>query len=113
IQTARKVESKVEFWEVEPHQELLGNRDPDEAYLAGTPGEKYILYFTDGGEVTLDLRDWDQHFEVSWVSIATGVIDETADLVGSQWTPIRSPDQGGWVAAITKNNALFPEETAK
>ena len=55
IRAARILESKIKFWDVTPHLELLSDRESDEAYLAARPGESYALYFTDGGSVTLDL----------------------------------------------------------
>lgn len=57
IAAVRKAETMIEFWDVEPHMELLGKREKDEAYLAAQPGEQYLLYFTDGGSVDLDLSD--------------------------------------------------------
>ncbi|MGQ9731332.1 MAG: hypothetical protein ACUVX8_08635, partial [Candidatus Zipacnadales bacterium] len=49
IRAARKVESLVRFWDIEPHMELLSNRQDNEAYLACNPGHQYVLFFTDAG----------------------------------------------------------------
>ena len=54
---ARKLESLIKLWEVEPANHLLSDRADNEAYLAAQPGQAYALYFTDGGSVGLDLQE--------------------------------------------------------
>lgn len=77
---ARKAESLIPFWDVEPRLDLLGNRESDETYLAAKPGERYLLYFTDGGSATLTLPPG--MFELRWVSVQTGNGGATAELSG-------------------------------
>ena len=47
----RKLESLVKLWDVEPANELLNDREANQAYLAARPGLAYVLYFADGGAV--------------------------------------------------------------
>lgn len=103
IGAARKVESRVKFWDVAPHMELLSDRESDEAYLAAKPGEAYIVYFTDGGAVGLDLSGHDGSFEGRWVNIATGEWGETFTLTGGAIVEVSAPGSGGWAAGITRN----------
>jgi hypothetical protein len=102
IAAARKLESRVPLWDVTPHQELLGDREEDEAYLAAKPGEKYALFFTDVGEVQLDLTNCTGTFELNWINVATGSWGnaETRDAGGN--VTVTAPGPGPWVAAITK-----------
>ena len=72
IRAARHAASLVPFWEITPHQELLKDRENDEAYLAARPGEQYVLYFTDGGSVGLDLTRHTGRFRITWINIAAG-----------------------------------------
>ena len=46
ISSARKVESLVRFWDLEPRQGLLSDREENEAYAGAAPGEAYVVYFT-------------------------------------------------------------------
>ncbi|MFH1266780.1 MAG: hypothetical protein ABIK89_13715, partial [Planctomycetota bacterium] len=46
LKAVRKLETRVKMWDVEPQNELLGDRSEDEAYLAASPGKAYALYFT-------------------------------------------------------------------
>jgi hypothetical protein len=113
IKAARVLESKIKFWDIAPHMELLSTRDSDEAYLAAKPGESYALYFTDGGSVTLDLTDASGSFEITWISISLGVTTRTwaggdwrklpTRIEGGRPVKLSAPYQGGWVAALTRH----------
>ena len=43
IRAARKLESLIKLWEVEPANQLLSDREDNEAYLAAQPGRAYAL----------------------------------------------------------------------
>ncbi len=64
LKAARKLESLIKLWEVEPAMNLLTDREENEAYLAARLGQAYALYFTNGGEVGLDLREFPRKFSV-------------------------------------------------
>ncbi len=102
IKAARIVEDSVKFWQVEPRMDLLGDRDTDEAYLAAKPGEKYILYFTDGGSVTLDLNDAKGSFNLQWVNIKTGAAGKRDSIKAGSKVTISAPGKGAWAGAIVK-----------
>lgn len=102
IAAARKAESRVKFWDIAHRQDLLGDRAEDEAYLAANPGESYILFFTDGGEVSLDLSDFSYLFKIEWVSISTGLWGESGEISGGSAETITAPGKGPWVAVITR-----------
>ncbi|GIW99861.1 MAG: hypothetical protein KatS3mg111_3194 [Pirellulaceae bacterium] len=113
IRAARLVEQRVRFWEVSPHMELLSQREADEAYLAAAPGEKYVVYFTDGGQVDVDLRQAPGEFTVTWISISMG-IEVQSGRQGSSIRPwprqvrgggtvtLTAPYQGPWVVTLVK-----------
>lgn len=101
IRAARKVESIIPFWDVTPHMPLLHDRETNEAYLAARPGESYILFFTDGGAVGLDLRGHDGPFRCRWVDISTGEWGPEGVVEGGAVVPISAPGAGPWAAAMT------------
>jgi hypothetical protein len=105
IQAARKLESAIRLWEVEPANHLLSEREENQAFLAARPGNAYALYFTDGGSVKLDLEDAPGTFQARWINIATGQWDKTEKLDGGGAVTVRAPGRGHWVAAITKTKA--------
>lgn len=46
---------------------MLSNRLENEAYCAADPGRQYVLYFPDGGVITLDLSDALGEFTLKWL----------------------------------------------
>ena len=109
IKAARLLEDLIKFWDVTPHMELLTDRDSNEAYLAAEPGERYALYFPNGGSVRLDLSGATGIFGVTWISISMGRVVENRGyralektIEGGESLTLAAPYKGGWVAAIVK-----------
>jgi hypothetical protein len=102
LRAARKLESIMKLWEVEPALALLSDRADNEAYLAAKRGWAYALYFTDGGSVGLDLTDASGRFDVRWIHIATGEWGKRETLEGGAVVTVTAPEPGHWVAAIVK-----------
>jgi hypothetical protein len=100
IRAARKLESLVRPWEVDPANELLRERAENEAYLAAKPGVSYALYFPNGGRVELDLRNQSGPFQLHWISVGTGEWGGQEVLTGGDWRPVSAPADGHWAAAI-------------
>jgi len=69
IKTIRKIEEKVRMWDIVPRMDLLMDVEDNEAYLAAKEGDVYVILFTNGGEVTLDLRGHDNRFSINWISV--------------------------------------------
>ena len=88
-------------------------RKEREAYLAGKRGACYALYFTNGGSVKLDLSGDKGAFDVTWISVSSGVTTRTYAAGGHRLTSrtieggraltVTAPYRGGWVAAFVKN----------
>ncbi len=102
FKATRKLETLVKMWEVEPAQVLLSRRTENEAYLAAKPGEKYALYFTEGGSVDLDLKKHTGTFDLYWINIDTGQWGAQKTINGGARVTIRAPDKGPWVAGIVR-----------
>jgi hypothetical protein len=103
LQAARKLESLVPLWDVEPANELLRDRAENEAYLAARPGAAYALYFTDGGSVGLDLTDAPGRFDLRWIDIATGAWGKRETVTGGGIVTVSAPAPGHWAAALVKS----------
>lgn len=103
IRAIRKVETYVKLWEVTPAMDLLGDRESDEAYLAAEEGAKYLLYFPSGGNVTLDLSEYeDLEFSGKWISVNTGGRGEEITVEGGASVSMQTPDDSGWFAVFIK-----------
>jgi len=104
IQAARKLESLIALWDVEPAGHLLGDREANEAYLAARPGAAYALYFTDGGSVVLDLRGAPGRFDLRWIDIGTGEWGARETREGGERTAVAAPARGPWATALVKTD---------
>ncbi|MHC4226533.1 MAG: DUF6298 domain-containing protein [Planctomycetota bacterium] len=102
IAAARKVEKHVKFWDIEPRMDLLSDLEADEAYLAAGPGEQYVLYFTEGGSVGLNLRDHRGKFQLRWINIQTGDWANRITVAGGKAVTINAPSKSPWVATIVR-----------
>ncbi|MFQ6131953.1 MAG: hypothetical protein ACE5R4_07960 [Armatimonadota bacterium] len=103
IRSGRLAESLVKFWDIRPHMELLSDREENEAYLAAKPGERYVLFFTDGGSVGLDLDDAAGRFTGRWINVNAGEWGDGIELAGGGVVTCQAPAAGPWVAVITKD----------
>ena len=103
IRAARKLESLIPAWLVNPANELLGSRQDNEAYLAAQPGASYALYFPRGGSVTLDLTGHPGSYQVRWINISTGEWDREEKIQGDAQTPLSPPGSGHWAAAVVRD----------
>ena len=102
LRAARLLESRMKVWKLEPQLVLLGERDEDEAYLRAEMGEKYAIYFPDGGEVQLDLRDAPGSFDGRWIDLDAGEWGESFALDGGGLVSIATPNNRGWVATLVR-----------
>jgi hypothetical protein len=102
IRAARKLESKIPLWSVKPANELLSDRESNEAYLAADTGAAYALYFPAGGEVLLDLSAAEGPLSAHWIDIASGEWGDTEQISGGGKISLSPPDQGNWAVAIVK-----------
>ncbi|KPL12445.1 MAG: hypothetical protein AMS26_17760 [Bacteroides sp. SM23_62] len=102
IKSIRLVETMVKMWDVNPHMELLSDREDDEAYLTAKEGESYVILFPDGGSVTLDLGAYPGRFSGRWIDIGSGIWGEWFSLNGGDLTEITAPGPGGWFAVINR-----------
>ncbi len=104
IKAGRKVKKEVRFWNVRPQMDLQKDRQQDEAYLTAAPGREYMLYFTDGGSVKLDLTGHKGEFALRWMNIKTGDWAGKNSITGGKEVTIAAPGKGGWAATIIKQD---------
>ena len=105
MRAVRLVEEQVQFWEVNSAQDLLIEREDNEAYLAANPGQKYLIYFPLGGSVGLDLRPFNNaSFKVDWISVSNGESGHSDTVRGGGYTTLTTPGNQGWVATIVASD---------
>ena len=78
------ITDKMDIFTCAPHNDLLSNREANEAYCLANPGAEYALYFPNGGEVILDISAINKQLTVQWL-----------DIMKSRWLkPLRVEDKG-------------------
>jgi len=100
IRAARKLESKIPLWSVRPANELLSDRQPNEAYLAADRGRAYAVYFPAGGQVRVDLSGARGPLVAHWINIASGEWGPRQDIAIGGQALLAPPANGNWAAAI-------------
>jgi hypothetical protein len=100
IRAARKLESLVPLWSVEPANELLSDRDANEAYVAADQGRAYAVYFPSGGAVQLDVSDAKGPLSAHWINIDTGEFGPQQRLTGGRKIALSPPGEENWTVAL-------------
>ena len=72
IRGMRMATDRIDFFHAKPHNELLLEREENEAYCRAVPGKDYLVYFPDKGEVQLDVSPSKSGLEVERLEILTG-----------------------------------------
>ena len=102
IRAARKLEEVVRFWDLEPANARLSSREENEAYLTAKAGDVYVLYFTKGGSVTVDLADAPETLRLRWLDISSGEWADESSVAGAGALGVEAQDNRGWLAVITE-----------
>lgn len=100
IRAARKLESRIPLWPLKPANELLSDREPNEAYMAANPGKAYAVYFPNGGQVNIDFSGMNGAWTVHWIEIASGEWGLKQEINGGAKRLLAAPGSGNWAAAI-------------
>jgi hypothetical protein len=78
IHDMRMATGRMDFFRASPHNDLLAEREENEAYCRAIPGQEYLVYFPAAGQVDLDVSGSGSVLEVSTLEIMTGnwVVEE-------------------------------------
>jgi hypothetical protein len=104
LRSARMLLSAYDIFRATPDAEsrLLTGRSDGEAFLSRVAATQYAVYFPDGGEVGVDLREAEGEFQVRWLDVLGRQWREGAGVRGGDTVPLRAPAAGHWVALITR-----------
>jgi hypothetical protein len=91
IQSIRVAAESIDFFIAEPHNDLLLDREENEAYCRAVPGKEYLVYFPEAGEVRLDISGSASQLEVEQIEILTGQKNELNLEAGDQSLALKSP----------------------
>lgn len=103
IRAARDVTDAIDLVATAPRNDLLADRDPNEAYLLANPGEEYAIYFPDGGSVELAI-DQPGAFDCRWYDISTPGWEASRSRSGERSLRLTAPSDGQWVVLLQREN---------
>ncbi len=103
IRSMRTLTDAVGFISAQPMQERLSAVEDNEVYLRGNPGELYLLYFPDGGEVQVEALPASWTGTLQWLNVMTSEWTSESEVNGRQQLVIKTPGKGDWIAVLTLN----------
>jgi hypothetical protein len=101
LRSIRLLEAHVKIWDLQPREEGLSDREPNEAYLAEAPGQALVVCFTDGGNVGLDLKDRPGPWLLQWLDTSQAQLSEARPAGGTSILELNPPGKGIWLAILT------------
>ncbi len=101
IRSMRMLTDKMNIFTCEPHNDLLSDRDSNEAYCIANPGKEYAVYFPDGGEVSLEIGPLKKPATVRWLDIMKSQWTNTQQIENENKLKLCCPSQDYWAALIT------------
>jgi hypothetical protein len=98
IRSMRMLTDSIDIFRSVPANELLGERQDNEAYCLANHGKEYILYFPAGGNVNFDVRSG--NYEVAWLNISKSEWQNPVSMAlpGN----IQTPGDGQWGLLIKR-----------
>jgi hypothetical protein len=101
IRSMRMLTDKMDIFTCEPHNDLLSERESNEAYCIANPGKEYAVYFPNGGQVMLDISPLNKPAKVQWLDIMKSQWTNTEQVKSQNKLTLRCPSQDYWAALIT------------
>ncbi len=83
VRSMRSLLDRIDPFHCEPHNNLLENREDNEAYCFAQPGSEYAIYFPKKGEVGLRLPGGTAIWTVEWLDILNSKWAQAETVKGS------------------------------
>jgi hypothetical protein len=100
IKSLRMLTDATHVFGCVPRNDLLSDRQPNEAYCLAEPGRQYAVYFPDGGEVSLDISASKGTLQLRWLDITRSAWQEPQPVTGGGSLKVKTPGQGPWAVLV-------------
>jgi hypothetical protein len=94
------VTNDMDFFNGVPLDHVIASKKPNEAYCRGIEGQEYLVYFTNGGQVQMNLALSGGEGSIKWMSLDSGNWEEEGLITGGELVNISAPGTGNWLALI-------------
>ena len=103
IRSLRSLAAEIDIFTCTPHNDLLGERNSNEAYCTANPGVEYALFFPDGGSVLLNVEAAKRKkLHVRWLDIRQSVWLDEEVAAPTHYLRLMTPEKKGYWAAVVK-----------
>ncbi|MFN2127083.1 MAG: hypothetical protein ACK2TU_04415, partial [Anaerolineales bacterium] len=75
-------------------------KSQNEAYCRGIEGKEYLFYFTDGGEIRVDISLRRSEGSITWQSLDDESWVEKSGIQAGNGIILSPPGRGNWLALI-------------
>ncbi|MBN2308712.1 MAG: hypothetical protein JXR94_07050 [Candidatus Hydrogenedentes bacterium] len=103
LRSMRMVTDGLDIFTCAPHNDLLSEREPNEAYCTARPGEVYAVYFPDGGQVGLDIGALAGDATLRWLNVMESAWRPADRIRGGGILRLECPGTGHWTALIQRD----------
>ena len=104
IKSMDRIMKEIDFVDARPSNDLLSDREENEAYLLENSGKQYVLYFpkdAGDGSVTLEMSGIEGKWDLRWLNIKDSKWqDQKIEIGGGNKVKLQKPDSGHWAALI-------------
>jgi hypothetical protein len=106
LRSLRMATDELDVARTEPRNDLLGDREPNEAYLLARPGSRYAIYFPNGGSVTVALSG-NGNFRYRWINLERAEWSEPGETRAGPDVRISTPSEAGhWIVVFRAHNSV-------
>jgi hypothetical protein len=103
IKSMREITQQEGFFDTQPGNKVLLERDTNEAYCRMKEGKLYFIYFPKGGEVGLKIADKQTNNTIRWLDILGSDWKKPTRLDNTGPLTIKAPDNKHWIAVIKQD----------
>jgi len=100
ILSMRMLTDKMNIFTCNPHNDLLSDRQSNEAYCIANPGKECAVYLPNGGQVMLDISSLNKPAEVRWLDIMKSQWTSTKKNKNESKLKLSCPSKGYWAVLI-------------
>jgi hypothetical protein len=105
LRSARMLAQEIDVFASAPRNELLAQREPNEAYCVAQPGVSYAIYFPNGGSVTLHPGGAAAGWRLKWLDLAHSRWAGETLAPGGPAIELTTPGDGHWAAVVIAASA--------
>ena len=100
LKTLRMVTDELDMALTFPRNDLLNNREDNEAYLLMQPGQRYAVYFPQEGSIALDISAETGTWQKQWINLDGAKWEEPNSVEVASEILLSSPEPGHWIVLL-------------